>query len=512
MKSKTEIAKPSDTPRYSGVLAHPSSFPSPYGIGDFGPGAYEFIDYLTDAGQTLWQILPLGPTGFGDSPYQSFSSFAGQTLFISPDFLVKDGLLQEADVASPPVFSATSVDYGAAIVYKNTLYKLAYKNFSTHKFPELKKEFREFCKESRFWLKDYALFMASKDAHQGRCWLEWDDEMTSPTASVKNEWIKNHKDQVTYYQFLQFLFFRQWKALKAYANQRGIRIIGDIPIFVSLDSVDVWANKSLFQLDSKGYPTQVAGVPPDYFSETGQLWGNPLYDWKKHKRTGYKWWIARIRHQLQLVDILRIDHFRGFSAYWAVPYGESTAIHGQWIKGPGADLFDAIETALGKDLPILAEDLGVITEDVEELRDAFHFPGMRVLQFAFDDPKDNIMMPHNHIENCVCYTGTHDNDTSKGWYLNASKDSQKKAREYMNTGAADISWAFIRTALSSVAKYTIVPLQDILGLGSEGRMNLPGHPGGNWCWRYTSNQLDKDWQAYFKALTIRYHREGVTDL
>lgn len=506
MTSTIEIAKPSDTPRFSGILAHPSSFPSPYGIGDFGPGAYEFIDYLTEARQSLWQILPLGPTGFGDSPYQSFSSFAGQTLFISPDLLVKEGLLCEVDIATPPQFSERYVEYGPVIVYKNALYQTAYRNFLSGQFKELKSAFKEFCKDSSYWLNDYALFMATKDAHEGRCWLDWQDEMTAPTAPIKRKWTGKLKEVVTYYQFLQFLFFRQWKMLKAYANEHGIRIIGDIPIFVSLDSVDVWANKTLFKLDNKGFPTEVAGVPPDYFSETGQLWGNPLYDWKKHKRTGYKWWISRIRHQLQLVDILRIDHFRGFSAYWSVPYGAETAVNGQWMDGPGKSLFVAIEEALGKGLPILAEDLGVITDDVEELRDYFQFPGMRVLQFAFDDPKDNIMMPHNHIENCVCYTGTHDNDTSKGWYCNASRESQKKAREYMNTGAADISWAFIRTALSSVAKYAIIPLQDIMSLGSEGRMNLPGQAGGNWSWRYTSKQLDKDWQEYLKSLTKLYNR------
>ncbi len=506
MNNTIEIAKPSDTTRYSGVLVHPSSFPSPYGIGDFGPGAYEFVDYLKDANQTLWQILPLGPTGFGDSPYQSFSSFAGQTLFISPDFLVKDELLTEEDVATPPAFNEKRVDYGSAIVYKNSLYKIAYSNFITNDFPTLKKEFKAFCSDAAFWLDDYALFMATKDAHEGRCWLDWEEEMISPTAAAKKEWKKKLNDSITYYSFLQFLFFRQWKSLKSYANENGIRIIGDIPIFVSLDSVDVWANKDLFELDTKGYPLSVAGVPPDYFSSTGQLWGNPLYDWKAHKKQGYQWWIARVKHQLQLVDILRIDHFRGFSAYWSVPYGEETAINGKWIDGPGKELFLAIEKQLGKGLPILAEDLGVITDDVEELRDAFHFPGMRVLQFAFDDPNDNIMMPHNHIENCVCYTGTHDNDTSKGWYYNASKQSQKKAREYMNTGAADISWAFIRTALSSVAKYTILPLQDIMSLGTEGRMNLPGQAGGNWSWRYSSKQLDKQWQAYLKSLTTLYHR------
>ncbi len=501
-----EIAKPSDTPRFSGILAHPSSFPSPYGIGDFGPGAYEFIDYLAGAGQKLWQLLPLGPTGFGDSPYQSFSSFAGQTLFISPDLLVEDDLLSEEDLAKPPVWNLSKVNYGSVIVYKNGLYHLAFQNFEKKASKAFIEEFQAFCKESAYWLDDYAFFMAAKDENGGRLWLEWEDELRVPTPESRKKWTKILGESIRYYQFLQFLFFRQWKSLKAYANKKDIRIIGDIPIFVSLDSVDVWANKELYQLDTKGYPLAVAGVPPDYFSAVGQLWGNPLYDWAAHKKQGYRWWISRIRSQLQLVDILRIDHFRGFCAYWAVPYGEKTAVNGKWMDGPGADLFLSIEKALGKNLPIIAEDLGIITEDVEALRDQFDFPGMRVLQFAFDDPNDNVMMPHNHIENCVCYTGTHDNDTAKGWYYTASRPAQKKAREYMNTGAADIAWAFIRTALSSVAKYTVIPLQDIMSLGSDARMNYPGRSTGNWSWRYTSSQLDKDWQAYLKELTILYHR------
>lgn len=503
-----EIAKASATERYSGILAHPSSFPSPYGIGDFGPGAYEFIDYLTAGGQKLWQVLPLGPTGFGDSPYQSFSAFAGQTLFISPDLLMQDGLLTEEDIARPPVWDPHRVNYGSVIVYKNGLYQKAFDRFKDGSYTneKLADAFDIFCRKEADWLEDYALFMAAKDAHEGRCWLEWEDELRNPTPASKTAWAQKLADEILYYEFLQFLFFRQWADLKAYANKHDIRIIGDIPIFLSLDSVDVWANKSIFKLDSKGFPLEVSGVPPDYFSATGQLWGNPLYDWNALKKDGYRFWIRRIEKQLALVDILRIDHFRGFAAYWSVPYGEKTAINGKWVDGPGEDLFIAIEKALGKGLPIIAEDLGIITKEVEELRDAFDFPGMRVLQFAFDDPNDNIMMPHNHIENCVCYTGTHDNDTSRGWYYTASKASQKKAREYMNTGAADISWAFIRTALASVAKYTVIPLQDVLGLGSEARMNFPGRGIGNWSWRYTSDQLDKQWLNYLHDLTVLYHR------
>lgn len=493
--------------RYSGILAHPTSFPSYYGVGDLGKSAYEFVDYLVSAGQTLWQVLPLGPTGFGDSPYQGFSAFAGQPLLISPDELEKVGLLTKEELEAFPNLPTKYVDYGAAIWEKNKLYAKAFERFCKLDVASpLKKRYVEFCEKQADWLEDYTLFMALKDANGGKLWLEWEDDLRNPKKTDMPKLRELHKERADYYKMLQFLFFEQWYALKAYANEKGIRIIGDIPIFVSLDSADVWANKEQFQLDEKGYPLVVAGVPPDYFSETGQLWGNPLYDWDAHEKDGYAWWIARIESQLKLVDFVRIDHFRGFAAYWAVPYGEETAVNGEWLDGPGEKLFLAIEKELGKDLPIWAEDLGVITEDVRKLRDDFELPGMKILQFAFEDVEDNNMMPHHHTPNCICYTGTHDNDTTVGWYKNASKESQKKVRSYMNTGAATISWSFIKTALGSVAKYVIIPLQDVFSLDSEARMNMPGKAAGNWSWRFEKKDLDAYWADYLKKLTEMYRR------
>lgn len=486
--------------RLSGILLHPTSLPSPYGIGDLGKGAYEFVDFLVEAGQKLWQTLPLGPTGFGDSPYQGFSAFAGQPLLISPELLIRDGLLAKEDVESVPAFDPKQVDYGWVLHYKKELFEKAFHNFTDSASAQLKAEYDTFCKENEDWLSDYAFFMACKDYHQGRNWLEWEKELIDPTPEVRKVYEKKLEKGISYYAFLQFLFFRQWIALKAYANEKGIQIIGDIPIFVSLDSADVWANKSMFQLDSNGYPLSVAGVPPDYFSETGQLWGNPLYDWDAHETDDFGWWIARVKQQLKLFDILRVDHFRGFEAYWAVPYGEATAINGEWCKAPGMKLFTAIKKKLGN-LPIWAEDLGVITPEVEELRDSFDFPGMKVLQFAFEDVNDNDMMPEHHVENCICYPGTHDNNTAIGWYQNLGELSKKKVWEYTHEGGATIHWAFIRMALESKANFAIIPLQDVLGLDSSARMNIPGVAARNWAWRYENSQIDSFWTEYLRRLT-----------
>lgn len=492
--------------RHCGILAHPTSFPSVYGIGDLGKSAYKFVDYLVNAGQTLWQILPLGPTGFGDSPYQGFSAFAGQPLLISPDILFEQKLITQKDLDEYPVLNSKKVDYGSVLIAKTKILKSAVASFKQlSNDVSLKQEYEKFCSEQAFWLEDYALFMSIKDKNDGKLWLEWKDSERNPSNEEKTALAKELNENMSYYKIVQFLFFNQWYALKKYANEHLIKIIGDIPIFVSLDSSDVWANKKLFKLDEKGYPTVVAGVPPDYFSETGQLWGNPLYDWDAHEKEDYKWWIKRVKSQLDLVDIIRIDHFRGFDAYWAVPYGEETAINGTWEDGPKDKLFTAINKALG-DLPIWAEDLGVITPEVEALRDKFNFPGMKVLQFAFDDPNDNDMMPYYHIPNCICYTGTHDNDTSLGWYKTASKESQKKVRRFMNTGAATVSWAFIRTALASTANNVIIPLQDIMSLDSDARMNTPGRAGGNWSWRFEEKDLDAYWCDYLRKLTITFNR------
>lgn len=479
--------------RVSGILVHPTSFPSPYGIGDLGQGAYDFIDFLEKSGQHLWQVLPLGPTGFGDSPYQGFSAFAGQPLIISPENLKELGLLEEADFDDMPQWDPQKVDYGQVLIFKTELFHKAYASFTHTPDKMLLEEFEIFCREQKFWLEDYAFFMAAKDYHEGRCWLEWDEELKNPTPISRAAWEETLSQDIEYYKFLQFLFFRQWMALKEYANARDIEIIGDIPIFVSLDSVDVWANKKLFQLDTKGYPTCVAGVPPDYFSVTGQLWGNPLYDWEVQKEDGYSWWVARVKHQIGLTDYLRIDHFRGFESYWAVPAGEETALNGQWVKGPNEALFLAIQKELGEDLPIFAEDLGVITPEVEWLRDMFHFPGMRILQFAFEGLGESDYLPHNfETTNCICYTGTHDNNTTVGWYAGLPEKCKDKIRRYGNTDGGRIGWDLIRFCMGSVARYAIFPIQDLFLLGSESRMNTPGVAAENWAFRYEAQELSQE--------------------
>ena len=375
-----------DKRRLSGILLHPTSLPSPYGIGDLGEAAYKFVDFLATAGQHLWQILPLTHTGYGDSPYQSFSAFAGQPLLISPSGLKRLGLVGDKDLEGCPASDDERVDYGTLIPWKQHILEAAYREFCRDDYDnqKLKEGFSRFVQEQGCWLNDYALFMACKERNEGRSWLEWDEQYRTPTEDRKEQLRSRLSQAIGFYQFTQFLFFDEWMRLKEYANQKDIRIIGDIPIFVSMDSADVWASQHLFQLDSNGYPLKVAGVPPDYFSATGQLWGNPLYAWDAHKEEGFAWWISRIRHQLDVLDILRIDHFRGFEAYWSVEYGEKTAINGQWVQAPGYELFNAIQNALGDDLPIIAEDLGIITDEVNALREHFHFPGMKVLQFAFD--------------------------------------------------------------------------------------------------------------------------------
>ncbi|MDO5346227.1 MAG: 4-alpha-glucanotransferase [Lachnospiraceae bacterium] len=493
--------------RLAGILVHPTSFPSPYGIGDLGKGAYDFIDFLEASGQHLWQVLPLGPTGFGDSPYQGFSAFAGQPLLISPDKLLEMNLLTREDLQNIPEWDPRKADYGTVIPYKTRLLKKAFQTFHHTPDKTLLEEFEHFCEEESGWLDDYSLFMAGKDAHEGRCWLEWEDDLKTPTPSVCAKWRKELAEEIKYYQFIQFIFQKQWSELRDYAHEHEIEIIGDTPIFVSLDSCDVWANKKLFQLDTKGYPTSVAGVPPDYFSATGQLWGNPLYDWDYHKETGYRWWIDRIRRQLTMVDHLRIDHFRGFEAYWSVPAGEETAINGEWIKGPCEDLFLAIQKELGKDLPIIAEDLGVITPEVEQLRDMFQFPGMKVLQFGFGDMKDETYIPHFYTTpNCICYTGTHDNDTTMGWYAQQPEIVRDRIRRYGNTDGNMVSLDFIRFCFGSIAQYAIFPLQDLLLLGSEARMNTPGVAAANWTFRYTADALTEERKNWLLKTTQLYNR------
>ncbi len=493
--------------RLSGILLHPTSLPSPYGIGDLGKAAYDFVDFLHKSGQHLWQTLPLTPTGFGDSPYQSFSAFAGQSLLISPEYLVELGFLEETEFADCPAGSETLVDYGTIIPWKTKILRLAFTRFASKADEKFLKDYQDFVEEQAFWLDDYALFMACKDMHEGREWLLWDEEYRHPTAKTKRVLRKKLEKEYAYYCFLQFLFYQEWMALKAYANKKGVKLIGDIPLFVSMDSADVWANQGLFKLDSKGYPTVVAGVPPDYFSETGQLWGNPLYDWKTHKKNGYGWWVARVAHQLKLSDYLRIDHFRGLESYWEIPYGEETALNGEWVPGPRDDLFRAIEKKLGKGLPIIAEDLGLITPEVHAFRDRLGFPGMKILQFAFDGEDESTYLPHQFTTtNCVCYTGTHDNNTTQGWYANASEYSRDKVRCYMNTDGNNIHWDFLRTAFGSIAAFAIVPLQDVLGIGEEGRMNTPGVGMNNWAWRYCQNALSDELAESLAKITRIYGR------
>jgi len=507
MNTDMNMSASPSLPRVSGILLHPTSFPSPYGIGDLGKEAYRFVDFLKAAGQHLWQVLPLTHTGFGDSPYQSFSAFAGQPLLISPEHLIELHLLTATDLENCPDGNSSFIDYGQVIPWKDKILRKAYRRFLEQPDMFLMNEYDSFLAKNQYWLSDYSLFMACKSANEGRPWLEWSEPYRNPPAEYKYQLAEEWKEEVGYYKFIQFLFFKEWMELKNYANNSGIKIIGDIPIFVSMDSADVWAAQHLFQLDEKGYPTVVAGVPPDYFSATGQLWGNPLYRWDIHKESGYVWWISRLKNQLELLDYLRIDHFRGFESYWAVPYGEETAENGEWRHGPGADLFLTISAALGGQLPIIAEDLGIITPAVEELRDQLGFPGMKVLQFAFEDTGESTFLPHQFTTtNCVCYTGTHDNDTVCGWYETVQEPSRNKVRLYMNADGSSIHWDFIRTCLSTIAAFAIFPLQDLLGLGKDGRMNTPGVAAGNWAWRYKKELLDEGTAEYLKILSRVYGR------
>ena len=492
--------------RSAGVLLHPTSLPSPFGMGDLGPAAYQWIDALAHARQSWWQVLPLGPTGFGDSPYQAFSAFAGNPFLVSPQFLRDDGLVDGPDLSGVN-FPADRVDFGPAIQFKTRLLRRAWDGFQQGRASGLRPQFDSFVRDNASWLDDYALFMALKDAHDGRGWQQWPAEARRREPAFLQQARKKHADIIGLHQFRQFLVFRQWHYLRDYARQHGIRIIGDIPIFVSADSADVWANPEMFQLDSDRRPKAVAGVPPDYFSATGQLWGNPLYDWDAMRKTNFAWWVARFRGLMRQVDLVRLDHFRGFEAYWEVPAGKPNAIEGRWVKSPGKELLTTLRSELGS-LPIIAEDLGVITKGVAELRTSFGLPGMRVLQFAFPDTAKNAFLPHNYEQNTVVYTGTHDNDTTRGWYNGSASEYEKDhARRYLARDGSDIAWDFIRLAWSSVADYAITPLQDVLNLGSEARMNFPGRPDGNWCWRFRPEQLNPWLLDRLADLTRLYGRE-----
>ncbi|MFN8453284.1 MAG: 4-alpha-glucanotransferase [Anaerolineae bacterium] len=508
--------------RSSGILLHPTSFPGPHGIGDLGEAAFHFIDFLVEAKQSLWQVLPLGPTGYGDSPYASFSSFAGNPLLINLDKLVEAGDLELADLAETPPFPLDQVDFGWVIYWKVPLLEKAARNFLVGASAERRAAFDAFCAEQAGWLDDFALFMAVKEHFDqkaqaeevfGAMWSNyWDKDIALRKPAAVTRWRKDKAEAIAIKKVLQFYFFEQWGAVRQYANNNGIQIIGDIPIFVAPDSVDVWANRELFFLDKQGQPTVVAGVPPDYFSEGGQLWGNPLYNWKKMAAQGYQWWIERIQATLRLVDIIRIDHFRGFEAYWEVPAGEETAKNGKWVKAPGMEFFETVRQALG-DLPILAEDLGVITPAVEALRDHFEFPGMLILQFAFDVQEAgaaggiNAYLPHNHRRNALVYTGTHDNNTTLGWYRERTPAEQDLIRRYLARPDDDIVWDFIRLALASVARFAIVPFQDALNLDSDARMNTPSVLGGNWSWRYRPEALNPWVSTRLRELVDLYGRD-----
>jgi 4-alpha-glucanotransferase len=491
--------------------------PGRFGIGDLGDEAYAFIDFLAASGQSLWQVLPLGPTGYGDSPYQCFSAFAGNALLISPTRLIEEGLLSDYDVRSGIRFRPSRVDFGRAIDYKKMVLEAAYDNFKRSPEGALRTEFIHFCQASDWWLEDYALFRALKDAHGGVAWTDWEPRFAVRDAGALASAREALRDRVEAEKFFQFLFFKQWSTLRAYCRERRIKVIGDAPIFVACDSADVWAHPELFKLDDRRQPIVVAGVPPDYFSKTGQLWGNPIYDSNVMRATGFRWWIDRLRATLQTVDILRIDHFRGFAACWEVPGQDKTAERGQWVEVPGRELFTTLRSTLGE-MPIIAEDLGVITPDVEALRDDFDFPGMRVLQFAFRGDSRTIDLPHNYVRNCVVYTGTHDNDTTVGWFNSkAGEGSTRNAKEiereraycleYLNSDGSEIHWDLIRTAWASVANTAVVPLQDVLGLGSRARMNLPASEQGNWQWRFRAGALTKNLSDRLGELTELYGRK-----
>lgn len=505
-------------PRCSGILLHCTSLPGTHGIGDLGPCAYEFADFLFAAGQKVWQVLPLNPTGYGDSPYQCFSAFAGNPLLISLDRLRDQGSLQSSDLTQTLSFPEDFVDFGPVIEFKMSGLRRAAQVFFEDGSRADFSAFDEFCKNASPWLNNYALFMACKDAHHGRAWTSWDPQLCKRDPHFVQEWSIKLATEVRAYKYWQFEFFRQWEHLKTYCQQREIRFMGDLPIYVAHDSAEVWAHPELFYLDGQGLPTVVAGVPPDYFSATGQLWGNPIYRWDVLAADEYKWWIERLRGSLKLFDMVRFDHFRGFESYWEVRANEPTAVRGRWIKGPGADFLSALQNALGT-LPIVAENLGVITPEVERLRQTFGLPGMSLLQFAFgNDPQGPSFRPHNYTRDLVAYTGGHDNDTTVGWWTSSGagdstrtpKDVRKEhdfARAYLNLDSdSEINWAMIRAVLASVAEVAIVPLQDVLGLGSAARMNLPGTVRGNWKWRYRPGTLNSDLSERLRLMVDLYDR------
>lgn len=499
--------------RKSGILLSISGLPTRFGIGGFSKEAYEFVDFLAQAGQKLWQILPLGPTGYGDSPYQSFSTFAGNPYYIDLEALIREGFLTEEECGTWDVGGSEEyVDYEKIYFSRYPLLKKAYERAFGEKDFAARPEYQDFVRENACWLEDYALYMAVKDARGGESFLRWEDEIRLRKPEALEQCRQQYRADIEFYRFLQYLFQSQWKCLKEYANKKGIQIVGDIPIYVSLDSADMWAGPELFQLTREGMPSAVAGCPPDAFSVTGQLWGNPLYNWDYHRETGYAWWIQRIAYCFELYDIVRIDHFRGFDAYWSIPYGDPTAEKGKWVQGPGYELFDVMKRTLG-DKPVIAEDLGFLTDSVLDLVARTGYPGMKVLQFAFTAGEDSGYLPHNYGRNCVVYTGTHDNDTTIGWYRLLPEGDRRKAEEYLGISPEEadrdnriVARRLIRAALSSVADTAIIPLQDYLGLGSEGRVNTPSTLGDNWKWRVKKGACSQELAQEIRYMTQVYGR------
>jgi 4-alpha-glucanotransferase len=494
--------------RSCGIILHPTSLPGRFGIGSLGAEAYEFVDFLADAGQSVWQILPLGPTGYGDSPYSAFSAFAGNPLLICLERLVETGDLNPEDIEGISLPEGKA-NYGFVHGFKERLLHQAANRFRTAASPERRSAFEDFCAHQGYWVNDYALFRVLRSHFDEKSWNLWPTDIRKREEKALLNWREKLGEAIYYHQYAQFIFFEQWFALKGYANSRGIKIFGDIPIFVAFDSADVWANPHLFHLDENGSPTVVAGVPPDYFSATGQRWGNPLYRWDRMAESGFSWWIARFRWNLTQADMVRIDHFRGFHACWSIPVSEETAVNGSWTPVPGEKLFLTLVEVMGE-IPVIAEDLGLITPEVEELRDRFGFPGMKVLQFAFGSGPDpdpgNPYLPHNLERRSVIYTGTHDNATTPGWWQDLSKEEKNAVRSYLGTDGRDIHWDLIRLAMLSVAGLSIFPLQDVLGLGANARMNAPGSSAGNWSWRYLPNALTEELRQRLAGMCRTYGR------
>ncbi|MFV0553561.1 MAG: 4-alpha-glucanotransferase [Mangrovibacterium sp.] len=492
--------------RSSGLLMHISSLPNQYGIGTLGDEAYRFVDFLAETKQRFWQILPVGPTGFGNSPYQSYSIFAGNPLFISLDKLVAEGLLRSKELTRAAENANDKVDFDWVYSYKDILLRMAFLRFK-EEFYKWKDEYYAFMGEHSWWLTDYALFRALRTEYKTLAnWSEWEEDLKNKEERALAAALLTHDAEVNYIRFEQFMFFRQWFKLKNYANEKGVMILGDLPLYVSYDSSDVWGNRDLFELDETGKMTQVGGVPPDYFSETGQLWGNPVFNWDRIAERGYDWWMARMHFNLHMYNYVRIDHFRGLESFWSIPADAETAINGQWVKAKGFEMLSLLQSQIG-DLPIIAEDLGIITPEVDKLRTDFNLPGMKVLQFAYAADKECVHLPHNYTDNFVVYTGTHDNDTTLGWLRNASEVEQENlVFYYQSNKPSQLTKSLIHAAWGSVASVAIMPMQDLLELDSKHRMNTPGIAAGNWAWRMEAKQLRKQHKDFLLKITERYNR------